>query len=148
MHQTSLQPSLSVCSNLLTVPPSVVPCLILCEVFLSRQSFPLQVSLCKVVLSTCLHSPCPSVCLCLSSWLFLRQSLEVTEGVSGKVSVVLAADALTGWVLGGLNCDGHHVGGWWEVWVALPWNLSLWHDVVDFCDGEKGEREWVMCRCL
>lgn len=34
------------------------------------------------------------------------------EGVSGKVSVVLAADALTGGALGGLDCDGHYVGGW------------------------------------
>lgn len=85
-----------------------------------------------------------SVSVCVSGCFF--NNVEVKEEDSGKVSVVLAADALTGWVLGGLNCDGHYVGGWWEVWVASPWHLPLWHDVVDGCDGEKGEREWVMCK--
>lgn len=109
---------------------------------------PIQVSLCEMVLSTCL-SIFPvhlSVSVCLSGC--FSNCLEVKEEVSGKVSVGLAADTLIGWVLGGLNCDGHYVGGWWEVWVASPWHLPLWHDVVDGCDGEKGEREWVMCRCL
>lgn len=92
-----------------------------------------------VWLSTCLHFPCPSACL---SYLAVSPiCLEVKEEeVSGKVSVRLAASALVGWVLGGLNGDGHYVGGWWEVWVAASWHLPLWHDVVDGCDGRERAR--------
>lgn len=93
----------------------------------------------RVTLSTCLHFPCPSACL---SYLAVSPiCLEVKEEeVSGKVSVRLAASALVGWVLGGLNGDGHYVGGWWEVWVAASWHLPLWHDVVDGCDGRERAR--------
>lgn len=75
-----------------------------------------------------------SASACLSSC--FSNCLEVKE-VIGAVSVGLAADTLTAWVLGGLDCDGHYVGGWWEVWVASPWHLPLWHDVVDGCDERR-----------
>lgn len=60
------------------------------------KSTPVQVSLCELVISTCL-SIFPahlSVCLCLSGC--FSDCLEVKEEVSGKVSVVLAADTLIG----------------------------------------------------
>lgn len=95
-----------------------------------------------VWLSTCLHFPCPSVCLSYLAVSPICLEVKEEEEVSGKVSVRLAASALIGWVLGGLNGDGHYVGGWWEVWVAASWHLPLWHDVVDGCDEREREREW------
>lgn len=117
--------------NFFTIPSSS-----LYQVFPNRQIRP---KCPRVTLSTCLHFPCPSACL---SYLAVSPiCLEVKEEeVSGKVSVRLAASALVGWVLGGLNGDGHYVGGWWEVWVAASWHLPLWHDVVDGCDGRERAR--------
>lgn len=73
--------------------------------------------------------PYPPVCL-----------LDV-KGVISEALVALAADTLTGGVLGGLHSDGHHVGGRREVRVVSPWYLPLWHDVVDGCEGRKGRKE-------
>lgn len=51
----------------------------------------------------------------------------------------LAAHALTGHVLGGLNCDWHYIGGWRKVRITLSWHLPLWHNVEDGCDREMSE---------
>lgn len=85
-------------------------------------------------------------CLCLKrlfrfiSLFLLFLSLWLVVHISGGMVLVgLAANALTGRVLGGLNCDWHYIGGWWEVWITLSWHLPLWHNVVDGCDREKSE---------